>query len=108
MTNAEFVVSRALIFLLLFALGWLLLLLKRKLQGRDLFTDADCRLLFGMPKETLLRPGLWRRAAVTGFVALMAGFNIGVLLLIHGFAWFTTAWALSAAAVVILLPRFLK
>lgn len=108
MTNAEFLVSLALIFLLVLAVWWLFLLRKRKLQGRDLFTDADGRLFFGMPKKTLLRPGFWRRAAITGFVALTVGFNIGVLLLIHGFAWFTTAWTLSGAAVVILLPRFLK
>jgi hypothetical protein len=78
--------------------------LRRILRGEPAFTDKDWLLLFGLPRDRIMT-GFWLRFALANLVVIALGFAIVLLLLPYAVGW---AVALTAMAVIMLLPKFLK
>jgi hypothetical protein len=83
-------------------------LVRRKLQGRTLFTEADWHFLFGFPRHKVMTAAVWGRVLLANLIAIAVGFAIGNFLLPYGIEWFIAALALTTAAVIVLLLRYLR
>ena len=94
------------IFVLL--LAFVLLLLRRKTDGKSAFTPAGWRFLFGSPKEKVLTGDLWLRLFLATFIALSLGVIIAVFVVPYGSAVAATALLVTLVALVLFAPKLLE
>ena len=94
------------VFILL--LAFVLLLLRRKTDGKPAFTQADWRFLFGSSKEKVLSGNFWLRLFLATFIALSLGVIIAVFVLPYGRAVAVATLLLTLAGLVVFVPKLLE
>jgi hypothetical protein len=107
MTLGELVFWYSTIFLVLL-LAFVVLLLRRRVGGKPVFTQADWRFLFGYSKEKVLSGEFWLKIFLAIFIALSLGVIIAVFVLPYGNAPAVAVLLVTVAALVLLVPKLLE
>jgi hypothetical protein len=107
MTLGELVFWYSAIFFVLLV-AFVLLLLRRRVGGKPVFTQADWRFLFGHSREKVLSGEFWLKILIAMFIALSLGVIIAVFVLPYGNAPAVVALLATVAALVLFVPKFLE
>ena len=83
-------------------------MLVRWLQARAVFTEWDWLLLVGQPREKVFSVRLSVRFAALLLAVVAIGFALGLYLLPYGLGWFVGVLILSAAAALLIGPKWLR
>jgi hypothetical protein len=89
-------------------LAFVLLLIKRKADGKPAFTQADWRFLFGSSKEKVLTGDFWLKLFLATFIALSLGIIIAAFVLPYGSAVTVATLLLALVGLVVLVPKLLE